>query len=340
MIKVGVIGLGTMGTTHLDVYARRNDVKVVGISDTRPDRLAGKGRLGGNVAGQAQGGFDFNSARHFHDGVMLINDPEVDLIDICLPTPMHIPYAKTVLQAGKHLLLEKPVGRRSGEIAELVALAEKSPGYSMVAQCMRFWPGWVWLKEAVADKRFGNVLAAHFRRVAEHPGGAFYSDGEQSGGAVLDMHVHDTDFIQFCFGMPEGVTSVGYSKITTELDHLVTQYHYPHIPMVMAEGGWAMAPGFGFRMQYTINFERATASFDFDRDPKLLLWEEGKPERAIELQPGMGYEYEIAYMLNCIRDQKRPSVITVRDAARSIDIVEAEIRSAASGRREAVASKL
>ena len=53
------------------------------------------------------------------------------------------------------------------------------------------------------------MLSASFRRVASHPGGPFYSDGARCGGAALDLHIHDTDFVQYCFGMPTSVTSFG-----------------------------------------------------------------------------------------------------------------------------------
>jgi large conductance mechanosensitive channel len=61
MINVGVIGLGMMGQTHMDVYAKHANVKIVAISDANPDRLAGKEKAGGNIEGQAKGGLDFSS---------------------------------------------------------------------------------------------------------------------------------------------------------------------------------------------------------------------------------------------------------------------------------------
>ena len=127
---------------------------------------------------------------------------------------------------------------------------------------MRFWPGWTWLREAIQDGRFGKVYAANFRRLVNHPGGPFYSDGARCGGAALDLHIHDTDFVQFCFGMPKAVTSFGYSKITNEPDHLITHYQYDDVPMVIAEGSWAMADGYVFNMGFTVNFENATAVYD------------------------------------------------------------------------------
>jgi predicted dehydrogenase len=331
MIRVGVMGLGMMGITHLDAYQRRQDAKVVAISDKMPDRLHGKTKAQGNVEGQAKGEFDYASVRKYTEGLDLIQDPEVDLVDICLPTPMHMEYTLAALQAGKHVLVEKPLCRTVEQAEQLVAAAEKAKGMSMVAMCMRFWPGWTWLKKAVDQKTYGKVLAATFRRVANHPGGEFYRSGKLSGGAILDLHIHDTDFVQFLFGMPESVYSIGYSRITDEMDHVVTHYRVKDVPLVVAEGGWAMADGFGFRMQYTVNFERATAVYDLAAQQQLMLYEPGQAPRAVEMETGMGYDHEIGYFLECITAGQRPRIVTLRDGLNCLRIIEAESRSAKSG---------
>lgn len=336
MINVGVIGLGMMGQTHLDVYAKRRDVKIVAVSDRDKDRLHGKQKAAGNIEGQAQGGVDLSSVKKYEEGLDLIADPDVQLVDICLPTPLHRAYAEAALKAGKHLLVEKPLARTSEEAHAIADAAEEAAGVAMPAMCMRFWPGWDWLKRAVDEGTYGKVLSAHFRRVASHPGGPFYSDGDACGGAVLDLHIHDADFVQHLFGMPEAVFSRGYSRVTNRLDHVTTHYLYPDGPMVVAEGGWAMSKGFGFSMQFTVNFERATAVFDIGEKHPLKLVRDGKAE-PVDLPAGMGYEHEIDYLIRCIAGGKRPERVTLRDAARSVEIVEAEVKSAATGHIAAVA---
>ena len=203
----------------------------------------------------------------------------------------------------------------------------------MIGMCMRFWPGWDWVKAAIDDQRFGRVRAAQFRRVTSHPGGPFYANGDACGGALLDLHVHDTDFVKYCFGMPEAVASVGYSHVTDKVDHVFTRYDYPDGPVVTAEGGWAMSPGFGFEMQFAVNFERATAKFDSANASPLTLFEPGHDGRAVELVPGMGYEHEIGYFLDCIKRGQAPTRVTVADAAETMKIAEAEERSVARAGR-------
>jgi predicted dehydrogenase len=332
MIKVGVIGIGMMGSTHLDVYRQRSDARVVAVADPLRARREGRVKVAGNIDGQAQGGFDFASVEKFDDGMDLIRDPGVDLVDICLPTHLHAKYAIAALESGKHVLVEKPLARTSEEAEMVAAVADRAKGFSMCAMCMRFWPGWDWLKDAVSRRTFGKVKGAQFRRVTSHPGGPFYSNANLCGGAILDLHVHDTDFIQHCFGVPSGVSSRGYSLVTRAIDHVVTTYFYDDVPLVVAEGGWAMAKGFGFRMQYTVNFDRATAVFDIAAPGALVLHEEGRKPRAVRILSGMGYEHEIAYFLDCVRTGRRPRTVTLGSAATSVRIVEAELRSIATGK--------
>ena len=330
MVRVGIIGLGMMGLTHLDVYRRRSDCRVVALSDRDADRLAGRSKASGNVEGQAQSGVAGLDVKRYAEGNDLIADAGVDLVDICLPTHLHVDYAVAALKAGKHVLVEKPLARSAADGRRIADAARGARGLAMVAMCMRFWPGWTWLKEAVDDRRYGKVLAATFRRTASHPGGAFYSNGALSGGALLDLHIHDADFVQHLFGMPRAVTSAGYRKLTSEWDHVVTRYHFADGPLVVAEGGWAMTKGYPFAMEYTVNFERATASFRGGPQP-LTVYVEGQPPLSPELPEGMGYDHEIDYFLDCIRRGAAPSRVTLEDGWNTLRLCEAESLSAQTG---------
>ena len=335
MIKVGVIGLGMMGSTHLDVYEGLDDAQIVALSDIDPDRLSGQSLAKGNIDGMAQGGFDIVNAsvKRYDEGKKLIRDKEIDLVDICLPTPMHVEFGRGALKAGKHVMIEKPVARSTRQARSLYSTIEKHPDQvAMVGMCIRFWPGWDWLKQAIDEKRYGKVLSASFQRLSNHPGGPFYSDGEQCGGALLDLHIHDTDFIYHCFGMPQSVTSFGYSNITSAIDHVVTRYEFEEVPIVMAEGGWTMTEGFGFKMSYTVNFERATAVYDLAAGEPLMLYEKDQKPQAITVANELGQKFEIMYLLDCITHGRKPKRVTVEDAINALKIVEAEQKSIKTGR--------
>ena len=334
MINVGVIGLGMMGLTHLDVYAGSETAKVVAVADADAGRRSGTVKARGNVEGQAEGRFDVASVKGYADGMELIHDPNVQMVDICLPTPLHKKFAIAALEAGKHVLVEKPLARTSADASAIADAAdrafEESGSLAMPAMCMRFWPGWTWLKQIVTDQPYGKVLSAKFTRLASHPGGAFYQSAEASGAAALDLHIHDTDFIRYCFGSPQSVRSTGYSKVTGGIDHLLSHYLYDDIPLVTAEGGWCMADGFPFQMRYHVNFERATAVFDASAEAQLMLYQDGKSE-AVTLDKKNGYQGEIEYFLHCISTKHRPQTVTLRDAAEAVRLVEAEVESIKTG---------
>jgi predicted dehydrogenase len=322
-----------MGLTHLDVYKRRDDVTIAAICDSDPARLSGEVQAAGNVEGQAMSSVkSLVGVERYADIYQVIGNQDIDLVDICLPTDMHVKFGCEVLQAGQHLMIEKPLARTAADAQRLVDAAAQAKGIAFVGHCMRFWPGWTWLREAIRDGRFGKVYAANFYRRVNHPGGPFYTNGARSGGAALDLHIHDTDFVNFCFGMPKAVTSFGYSKITSEPDHLITHYHYDDVPLVSAEGSWAMSDGYTFNMGFTVNFDKATVVYDMARQPPLVVYEAGKPPADIPVEQVMGYDLELDYLLRCIQQGERPSVVTIQDARDSLRIVDAEVESIRTGK--------
>ena len=332
MTRVGIIGLGFMGRMHISAYARVPDARLVAIADQDAKRAGGDfSGAWGNIAGAVET-LDMTGITGSTDFQGLIHSPDVDVVDICVPTPAHEPLAIAALEAGKHVLCEKPLALDVDSASRIAAAAGRARGYFMPAMCIRFWPQWVWLKGAIDDGRYGAVLAATFRRVASMPPG-WFSDGALSGGGILDLHVHDTDFIFHVFGVPAGVFSRGYRKTSGRTDHVVTQYVYdPGPAVVSAEGSWCMADGFAFAMRYTVNFERATVDFDSSRAPALLVIAGGNSE-SVDLA-GDGYQAELAYFLECVRTGRRPSRVTAEDAVTGLRIIAAEQRSVESGRVE------
>jgi predicted dehydrogenase len=329
MSRIGIIGLGMMGRTHYEAY-QEIGAQVVAVADQDPKRAAGNlAGTAGNVLKEGLTQLPMDKIRGTTRASELINMSDVDIVDVCVPTTQHVDVAIEAIKAGKHVLCEKPLARTSAEAERIAAAARDGKGMFMPAMCMRFWPQWVWLKKAIVEKRYGKVMAATFRRVASMPAG-WYRDGKISGGAALDLHIHDTDFIQHLFGMPRTVTSRGYSKTTGEIDHVTTQFHFDDVPLVSAEGGWCLADGYGFTMQYTVNFENATADFDLARPAPLNLTTNVKTQ-PIDAGPGYGYAAELRYFLECVKKGERPSVVTADDGVRSIRIVEAEVSSARAG---------
>jgi predicted dehydrogenase len=271
-VNVAVVGLGFMGVTHLRAYLALESARVVAVCD--PARLPVNGVLRGvegnikTTAGDLELGPRVKVCRALEE---VLADPEVELVDLCTPTPLHAPQSIAALKAGRHVLCEKPLARTSAAAREILKAAESSRGFLMPAMCMRFWPGWSWLKEAAQARSYGKILAARFRRVSERPGWSrqgTYAGGMDIGGALFDLHIHDSDFVNFLFVRPAGVFSTGVTGPAGSIDHVVTQYVFPGGPVVSAEGGWLLTQG--FNMSFTIHCERATLDFDLARGAEAM----------------------------------------------------------------------
>jgi predicted dehydrogenase len=146
------------------------------------------------------------------------------------------------------------------------------------------------------------------------------------------LHIHDTDFVQYCFGRPRAVFSVGTTRFSGAVDHVVTAYQYADGTPITAEGSWLMAETLGFSMQYTVNFEKATADFDISRGADALkLHENGQPARVIECEKVDGYLVELRHMIESIQTGTAPRIVTAADGLSAVEICEAEERSIKTG---------
>jgi len=328
-IGVGVIGMGFMGATHVKAYQAAAvdgfDCRLVAVSDPSPQRLTGEPAGGGNIGPAIQERlFDPEKVHTFAHAADLLADPAVSLVSICTPTDTHVALAIAALEAGRHVLLEKPVALASSDVARLAAAAQSAGTLCMPAMCMRFWPGWTFLREAYRDRRFGSLRALSLHRLGSGPTWSkdFYKDVSRSGGALVDQHIHDTDFVVHLLGAPTAVRSSGGPM------HMETIYDFPALPgvSVSAEGSWAMDPAFGYRMRYLAAFERATVEFDLVSSPTVTVYADGGKTHPL-LPPGTGYDGQVRHLLKAIASGSRTLDATIDEAVTVARVLEAELRS-------------
>ena len=331
MINVGIVGLGFMAATHIKAYRHVEGARLAALCNPSGRHLDGDfSKVTGNVGNNEPVKLDMRGIRATRNFAELLADPDIHVIDICAPTRAHYELSMAALQAGKHVLCEKPLARSSKTAREIVQAASRAKGFYMPAMCLRFRPEWAWLQKTIQEQTYGKVLAARFRRVAEPPawGQKNFFNGAESGGGLFDLHIHDTDFVQFCFGRPQAVFSAGYTQLSGAIDHVVTQYKFSSGAIVHAEGSWAMTLGFGFSMGYTVNFQRATADYDSGRGAEALrLFEAGQPARAIHCEGPDGYARELRHFVEAIRTGIPPTVVTAQNALSAVEICEAEEKS-------------
>ena len=341
-INIGIVGLGFMAATHIKSYRQIQQARIATICNPSGRCLDGDlTKVGGNIGANDPVKLDMTQVKGTRDFVNLLNDPSIDLIDICTPTVLHLEMVQAALKAGKHVLCEKPLARDSQSARAIVEAANQAKTICMPAMCIRFWPEWAWLRKQIQEGTYGRILSARFRRVAEPPtwGAKHFAKGDQSGGALLDLHIHDVDFIHYCFGKPKSVFATGYSKYTGAIDHVVAQFEVEGGAIVHAEGSWAMSPGFGFNMSFTANFEKATVDYDIARPAAdvLKLYRPGEPAQSVKVEGPDGYVGELQYILDCIQNGKSPSVVTIQDGLDSVLTCEAEEKSIATRQPVAIA---
>jgi predicted dehydrogenase len=272
----------------------------------------------------------------------------VDIIDICLPTEFHMPFFLKAISADKHVFCEKPLALTNADAKRIVAAAEKSGVFVQIGQCIRFWPEYQALEAFVKSRKAGKLLSLSLQRRAGRPGysmGNWLNDGALSGGAALDLHIHDTDYVHHLLGRPAAVTSAA-TRDKTGWSHIFTTYHFKDLA-VTAEGGWNYPGKWGFQMAFQAVFERGAIEFDSGGSPTLwITLGNGKKEPMPFKSPAAGesttgtgnlsslggYYNEIATFISCIERGSAPKIATVSQAADSLATTLAEIQSAATGR--------
>ena len=196
MLKIGILGVGFMGGTHAAAFAGLPDVQIVGISSRSGEKAAALAAKYG--------------AEPFADAFALATDPRVDIISNTLPTQLHKDLTVAALNAGKHVLVEKPMGLSVAECDEMIAAAKQSDRLLMVAHVLRFWPEYVAIADFLKTGALGKPLAATAKRLVGPPRWSdFFLHPEWSGGGVLDLQVHDLDTLNWLFGTPKTVYARG-----------------------------------------------------------------------------------------------------------------------------------
>lgn len=339
MIKAGIIGLGFMARAHFSRLRASGKVKVTALCDIDPEKLSGAWlNIEGNIDTGATGEVDISEFETYDDGLELIKKADVNLVVVTTPGYLHSKFAVAALKAGKDVISEKPIAITLEDADAMVDAAEASGKLLLIGQCMRFWPDWVAAREIIHSKAYGKVTSAFFSRSGGAPVWAWenwYMDGRRSGGAILDLHVHDVDYIQYVFGMPKEVSSVGTIDAVCHdggVDYVVTNYVYPDGPVVTAYSGWYIGTSFPFSMKFAISLERATLLYDSSTQTPLTICLPDGTNQVPEMPPGDGYSNEFEYFIECISKRLEPKKMPPVEARNSIAIAVAERESILTGR--------
>ena len=331
-VGVGLVGLGFMGLTHLRASRRLRGGRLVALATSDPHKARGDfSKVGGNFG--AEGGQEDLRSLSVHPTLdSLLANPAVDLVDICLPSYLHASAAIQCLRAGKAVLVEKPVALKAADAKRMLEAARRARRPLMVAQVLKFFPEFALLADAVRSKRWGDLRALHLRRLIAMP--SWGDDPKLSGGMVMNLHIHDTDFVVHLLGKPRSVTSSGLVD-AHGLNFIRTVYHRGKKgPLLSSEGGWINAPGLPFEHGFDAFFEKATLHYSSSNAPTPRLYTtSGSKMRELKIKPGDAFRLEIQAAVDSVRSGKVDPRLSAKSAATSLAVCAAEERSARNGKK-------
>lgn len=263
MIRVGICGIGFMGWIHYLAYRRVRGVKLVAVSDPIQRRLAGDWRdIKGNFGPPGEM-VDLSGVARYSDYHDLFADPNVDLVDLCLPPAMHAAAAVAAAQAGKHVLCEKPMALTTADCRRMVEAAEKARRLLCIGHVLQFFPEYACAIKLIRSGKYGQLLGGTFKRVISDPVWMkdFY-DPNRCLGPLIDLHIHDAHLIRLLFGMPTGLVSCG--RMHGEVvGYCQTQFQFSDPTLVVSATSGVIQQGRVFTHGFEMHLEKATLHYEF-----------------------------------------------------------------------------
>jgi predicted dehydrogenase len=319
-MRIAVVGLGFMGSTHLQAYKHVPGAEIVAVVSDDPTKLTGDlSAIKGNLDRPSEA-VDFSKFRKYATIAEVMADKDVEAVDLCLPTYLHETAALAALKEGKHVLVEKPMALDGAACDRMIAAAQEAGKVLMCAQVLRFWADFQPVVQAQRSQSLGPVRSALFRRRCAAPAwGQWLKDPEKGGGGVFDLLIHDVDMAIHLFGLPESVSATGHEDLSHGVDVIVGQMHYANVPTVAITGGWHHPSAYPFSMEYTVAFDRGTIEFSSAGRPVTLYTHDGR-EEAMEKPEKDGFAAELAYFVECATKNKQPEICPPAESAAAVKI--------------------
>ncbi|MBO1304740.1 Gfo/Idh/MocA family oxidoreductase [Enterococcus sp. 669A] len=332
MLKVGLVGLGFMGSSHLGIYKRLMDegypLELVAICDVDEKKRTGE-LTQGNID-VSDKSIDFSQFNFYTDMEEMIDKENLDYVDLCLPTYLHAPYSIKAMEKGLHVFCEKPMAISSAACQEMIDAKTKYDRYLMIGQTLRFFPSYRYIKDTLDSGRYGKLNEVALFRGGTTPLWSWDNwllDNARSGGCLLDQHIHDVDTINWLLGTPKSVNSIG--KVYFEgsgYDMVSTNYEFDDV-VVNAQDNWTINNNdFGFEMRFRFSFQEGTIILE---KGKLVDYPNNEDSFEPDIDSESGYYIEIKHFAQSIIDGKDPQeAAPLASTMETIRIAEAEVASA------------
>ncbi|WP_045523007.1 Gfo/Idh/MocA family protein [Neobacillus niacini] len=323
MQKILLIGAGTMGREHATSYYSMEDVHLVGIVDLRKE--------------QAEQIIGHNDTKIFQTLDEAVNNLEhIDVIDVCVPTFLHKEYVQKAADYGIDVICEKPLAYTLEDAREMIDYCEKKDVRLFVGHVVRFFPQYAKVRDLVSNGTIGDIGVVRTKRGGNFPAGwgDWYADQTKSGGVILDLIIHDFDFLRWSFGEVERVFAKGLAE--RKIEHL----DYALVTLVFKSGVIAHVEGTWAHQTFSSQFEFAGKSgiLEYDslkEEPVLLSIRKSNEEKngvAVPQSPlkKSPYYIELEHFLKCLKTNGTP-IVTAEDAYKAMEISVAALQSLKTG---------
>ncbi len=292
MLKIGLVGVGGISGAHIPVWEEMNDAELVALCDIRPERME-----------------KYPDKRHYTDFDEMLDNEEIDILDICLPTYLHADFAVKAMEHGINVICEKPISLKEEDVERVYSTAKKNNVKFMVAQVLRFWPEYEVLKEIYDSKKYGKLLSGTMIRLGGFPKWSWDNwmmDEKRSGLVPFDLHIHDLDFMVYAFGMPK--VAHQYRSTLPNQDYLSITYDFGDFS-VNSEASW-YATRYPFTAEFRFQFEEAVVSSEngkmiiyLNDDKEIDLSQQADGDTGnINLPKSNAYANEIIYFTDCVKN--------------------------------------
>jgi predicted dehydrogenase len=310
-LRVGLVGAGVISHNHLPHWLSLG-AQVVVYAQDGADELVGA--YGGTVVASLDELLDW-----------------AEIVDVATPTPTHYPIARRALEAGRHVISEKPLARTDEQAAALLELAAQTGRALFPAHVVRYFPAYAQLHRAVREGRLGDLAVLRFYRSGAFPvRAAWFADTGQSGGIILDMMIHDLDIARWVAGEVTAVSASWTQRDTpVQAAHVLLTHASGAISQV--SGVWG-PPHQRFATGYSAAGTGGTLAHDSaaERDYVTDLGQAGRGQFVPETDPADDpYYLVLADLLAAIRGGTART--SAADGAAAVRIGNAAIESARTG---------
>ena len=326
MKTVALIGGGFISTVHRDAY--------------RQLEAEGRAKLVACCSKNAEEFSELEGVRFYDDfeKLILAEKGKIDCLDICLPTFLHENAAILGMENGFDVICEKPMARTVEEAERMAAAALRTGRTLMIAQSSRFGAIINAARDFVFSGKMGTLRSiglTRYQGVANYTYKSWANDNRLSGGALLDLHIHDVDMLNWFFGKPEAVSVMGKAILCdVGFDALAANFRYKDF-FVHAACDWTLDNNkyqgrtmrFNMEKGYLFN-DRA----DEGRKVYKAVWYDGREEDIVIPQDApTDYYNEISYFLDCVERGVAPEQCTPQSTVDTLRIIRAEEESARNG---------